>query len=147
MKKNQQNTNEKIERKDVEELLKDYREKTLDDSSQLRGSTVRSTRPELGDFVSTSKDGSDTYINVTATKGRSPLDKRKKFIKLSVPRVDNAARAIRSIGKLSNTYAYKFEAKEVSKIISHLQKELDDVEALFKRALARESKSKGFSLD
>lgn len=123
---------------------------------ELEGSIIPSTGPDTGDFIATDADGEESIVEMKVAGGkvsstentvRSLLEKRKKFIKLSVPRVDNAARAIRSIGKLSNTYAYKFEAREVTKIISHLQKELDDVEAVFKRALARESESKGFTLD
>lgn len=109
--------------------------------AQSGGSIVNSRTPASGDFTITNAAGEESFLEVKIT------EKKEKFRKLSIPRVNNAVRAIQSIGKLSNTYAYKFEAKEVSKIVSHLQKELDDVEARFKRALVRESKSKGFTLD
>jgi hypothetical protein len=138
-KRRESKTTEGIERDNEEfkELLMDYAE---------REGLARSERAKK-DFTAAFATGIESSIEVKVTKGRAPKEKREKFRELSVPRVNNAARAIRSIGKLSNTYAYKFEANEIAKIISHLRKELDDVEAVFKRALARESKSKGFTLD
>jgi hypothetical protein len=79
------------------------------------------------------------------SKRRSPADKRKKFKDLAEIRVPKAAWSIRNIGKLANTYAYEFESKDIAKIISHLRKELDEMESRFDKALNREARK--FSLD
>jgi hypothetical protein len=76
---------------------------------------------------------------------RSPQQKRDKFKDLVKKRVPKAEWSIRNIGKLANSYAYDFDEKDIRKIVSHLQKELDEMESRFYRAISRESRN--FTLD
>jgi len=76
---------------------------------------------------------------------RSAEQKRKKFRELIELRVPKAIWSIRNIGKLANTYAYDFRARDIEKIMWHLRKELDEMETRFERALSRETLK--FTLD
>ena len=52
-------------------------------------------------------------------------DKRGKFVKLAEKRTINAIRAIRTIAKLGNKSHYEYDEKDVKKIVSELNKEVE----------------------
>ena len=53
------------------------------------------------------------------------IDKRGKFVKLAEKRTINAIRAIRTIAKLGNKSHYEYDEKDVEKIVSALNKEVE----------------------
>ncbi len=57
-------------------------------------------------------------------------DKRQKFVEIAEKRTINAIKAIRTISKLGNQAHYDYEERDVKKIVSVLNKE---IEALKKR--------------
>lgn len=59
--------------------------------------------------------------------GDRSREKRDKFVKLGQKRTINAIRAIRTIGKLGNKAHYEYEDSDVKKIISALNKEVEDL--------------------
>jgi hypothetical protein len=61
-------------------------------------------------------------------------DKRRKFVELAEKRTVNAIRAIRAIAKLGNKAHYQYDEKDVKKIVSTLNRE---VEALRTRMTTR----------
>jgi hypothetical protein len=66
---------------------------------------------------------------------------RDKFVDLAEKRVNNALRAIRVIGNLSNANLYEYTEKDVSKIMAALRGELESVNARFKSGGGREKGS------
>ena len=54
-------------------------------------------------------------------------DKRTKFVELAERRTVNAIRSIRVIGKLGNPFAYDYNESDIKKIVSALNKEVDDL--------------------
>ena len=52
-------------------------------------------------------------------------DKRQKFIELAEKRTINAIKAIRVIAKLGNKAHYDYDEKDVKKIVSSLNKEVE----------------------
>lgn len=52
-------------------------------------------------------------------------DKREKFVQLAQKRTVNAIRAIRIIGKLGNRAHYDYDERDVKKIVSTLNKEIE----------------------
>ncbi len=52
-------------------------------------------------------------------------DKRAKFVELAEKRTINAIRAVRTIGKLGNKAHYEYDERDVKKIISALNKEVE----------------------
>ena len=51
--------------------------------------------------------------------------KRDKFVKLAEARTINAIKAIRTISKLGNKAHYDFDEKDVKKIVTALNREID----------------------
>jgi len=122
--------------------------------AKRKSSTRRDVTPSTGQITDSgtpiTRDGArevdlEMQQHVIEVKRRSPEQKREKFRELAEIRVPKAAWSIRNIGKLANTYAYDFDAKDIQKIVSHLRKELDEMETRFERALSRETRK--FSLD
>lgn len=70
--------------------------------------------------------------------------KREKFIRLAPKRVDNATKALRSIGRLANRYTYDYDEADTQKILRHLQSELDEIKKKFDRSQKTRQK---FSFD
>jgi hypothetical protein len=64
-------------------------------------------------------------------------DKRGKFVELAEKRTVNAMRAIRVIAKLGNKAHYEYDEKDVRRIVSALNRE---VEALRMRMIDHRSK-------
>tara|TARA_B100001057_G_C22772128_1_gene920053 strand:- start:747 stop:980 length:234 start_codon:yes stop_codon:yes gene_type:complete len=62
------------------------------------------------------------------------MDKNKseKFRKLAKNRVNSATSYLRLIGNLANKGHYEYRDEEVKKILLHLRKELDRLQAKFK---------------
>lgn len=56
----------------------------------------------------------------------------EKFKNLAEKRVNNAIKQIRLVSNLSNKNSYSYEDKQVSRIFSALQTELDTAKAKFK---------------
>lgn len=56
-------------------------------------------------------------------------EKRAKFVQLAQSRTVNAIRAIRVIGKLGNKSHYQYDAVDVKKIVSALNKEIEALKA------------------
>ena len=52
-------------------------------------------------------------------------DRRGKFVQLAQKRTVNAIRAIRTIGKLGNKAHYDYDERDVKKIVSTLNKEIE----------------------
>ena len=52
-------------------------------------------------------------------------EKHDKFVKLAQRRTVNAIRAIRTIGKLGNKAHYQYDERDVKKIVSALNKEVE----------------------
>jgi hypothetical protein len=68
------------------------------------------------------------------------IDKKERFVAIAEKRVNNAIRAINSIGNLSNKRNYSYDEKQVKKIISALRSTVKEVENTF---LVPEKKSSG----
>jgi hypothetical protein len=66
---------------------------------------------------------------------------REKFVDLAEKRVNNAIRAIRVVGNLSNSNLYDYTQKDVSRIIGALKDALENVHARFKTGGGREKGS------
>jgi hypothetical protein len=58
-------------------------------------------------------------------------EKRARFVRLAVKRVNRAIRDIRLIGNLSNRAAYEYSEEDARKILKTLQKELETLRARF----------------
>ena len=58
---------------------------------------------------------------------KSDKDKRKNFLTYSNLRLDNAIRAIKTIGNLKNQRAYKYNEEDIIKIETFIKEELDKV--------------------
>lgn len=58
-------------------------------------------------------------------------EKRDRFVRLAIKRVNRAIRDIRLIGNLSNRSVYEFGDDDARKIIRALQKELETLKARF----------------
>lgn len=69
----------------------------------------------------------DGHIPPTKTKEKPATTKRENFVRLAENRTVNAIRAIRVIGKLGNPFAYDYDEADVKKIISALNKEIEDL--------------------
>lgn len=66
---------------------------------------------------------------------------REKFVELAEKRVNNALRAIRVIGNLSNANLYEYSEKDIARIMGALRGELESVNARFKSGGGREKGS------
>lgn len=62
--------------------------------------------------------------------------KSEKFKRLSMQRVQKAAKYITALGNLSNTSSYEYTKDDVEKVFGYLQKQLDDTKAKFERNTA-----------
>lgn len=58
-------------------------------------------------------------------------EKRDRFVRLAIKRVNRAIKDIRLVGNLSNRAAYAFSDEDSKKIVRALQKEVDSVKARF----------------
>jgi len=58
-------------------------------------------------------------------------EKRERFVRLAVKRVNRAIRDIRLIGNLSNRAVYEYTEEDSRKIVRALQKEVENVRARF----------------
>ncbi len=58
-------------------------------------------------------------------------EKRDRFVRLAVKRVNRAIKDIRLVGNLSNRAAYAYSDDDARKIAKALQKEVDSVKARF----------------
>lgn len=58
-------------------------------------------------------------------------EKRDRFVRLAVKRMNRAIKDIRLVGNLSNRAAYAYTDEETKKIVKALQKEVDSVKARF----------------
>jgi predicted membrane protein len=58
-------------------------------------------------------------------------EKRDRFVRLAVKRVNRAIKDLRLIGNLSNRSVYEYTDEDARKIIKALQKELDTIRARF----------------
>ena len=58
--------------------------------------------------------------------------KREKFKKFAEKRVTNALKAISLIGNLANKNNYRYEQKDVEKILKAIRTETSELEARFK---------------
>jgi hypothetical protein len=58
-------------------------------------------------------------------------EKRDRFIRLAVKRVNRAIRDIRLIANLSNRSTYEFSDEDARKIVKTLQKEIETLKARF----------------
>lgn len=69
----------------------------------------------------------DTQMHeITGNTGSGAAhDKRKKFVALAEKRTINAIRSIRTIAKLGNKAHYDYDEKDVKKIVSSLNKEIE----------------------
>ena len=63
---------------------------------------------------------------------KKTYSKREKFVKLAEKRVLNALKAISLVGNLANKNNYKYDEKDVRKIIKALNDEIKDVDSRFK---------------
>lgn len=61
--------------------------------------------------------------------GKPKRDKREKFVELAQKRTKNAIRAIRAIGKLGNKAHYDYSEKDVKKIASALNREVQEMKS------------------
>ncbi len=59
-------------------------------------------------------------------------EKRKKFVDFAEKRVNKALKAISLIGNLANKNNYRYEEKDVEKILRAIKAETSDLEARFK---------------
>lgn len=57
--------------------------------------------------------------------------KAEKFKRLSLQRVQKAAKYIANLGNLANKSSYDYTAEDVEKVFGYLQKQLDDAKAKF----------------
>jgi hypothetical protein len=58
-------------------------------------------------------------------------EKRDRFVRLAVKRVNRAIRDLRLIGNLSNRSVYDYTDEDARKIVKALQKEVETVKARF----------------
>lgn len=58
-------------------------------------------------------------------------EKRERFVRLAVKRVNRAIRDIRLIGNLSNRAVYEYTDEDSRKIVRALQKEVESVRTRF----------------
>jgi len=96
--------------------------------------------------VGTGKDVNmsiDTHEQQSAST--TPEDKRDKFVRLAVKRVDKAITAISLIGNLANRNSYNYGEEDAARIVQALRAEIDGVEAQFNAATGRAGKPR-FSL-
>ena len=82
-----------------------------------------------------------TISTLTETKEGVNVASREKFVELAEKRVNNALRAIRVIGNLSNANLYEYSDKDITRIMGALRSELDSVNARFKSGGGREKGS------
>lgn len=73
------------------------------------------------------------------------IDKREKFKQIAERRTVRAIYDLRLIGNLSNRNNYEYTEKDVNKILSTLQAELNELKAEFRNSTSREKIE--FSLD
>ena len=59
-------------------------------------------------------------------------DKREKFVDFAEKRVNKALKAISLIGNLANKNNYRYDEKDVEKILRAIKAETSDLEARFK---------------
>ena len=59
-------------------------------------------------------------------------DKREKFVNFAEKRVNKALKAISLIGNLANKNNYRYDEKDVEKILRAIKAETSDLEARFK---------------
>lgn len=69
---------------------------------------------------------------VTQARNGKP-DKRAKFVELAERRTINAIKSMRVIGKLANPVAYEYDDADVKKIVTALNREVEDLKAKFAR--------------
>jgi len=70
----------------------------------------------------------DHYVGSIFMKTR---DKASKFIELAEKRVNNAKKAIKIIGNLSNKKSYDYTDSQVKQMISALNREIKDLRSRF----------------
>ena len=66
---------------------------------------------------------------------KSDKDKRDNFLTYSNLRLDNAIRAIKTIGNLKNQRAYKYNEEDIKNIETFIKNELDKVIEQLKSSL------------
>lgn len=64
-------------------------------------------------------------------------DRRAKFVELTELRMIKAMKAIRLVGNLSNRAHYEFNDADVRKIVSALNREIEQLERRFKETASR----------
>lgn len=58
-------------------------------------------------------------------------EKRDRFVRLAVKRVNRAIKDMRLVGNLSNRAVYEYTEEDTKKIVKALQKEIDSVKSRF----------------
>lgn len=71
-------------------------------------------------------------------KSRLDQRKREKFVQFAEKRTINAIRAIRIISKLGNKSHYDYDEKDIKKIVSALNKEIESLKVKMTSAKAQE---------
>ena len=71
-------------------------------------------------------------------------NKRDKFVNLAEKRVNNAIKAIKIVGNLSNRSSYEYSDRDVQKIVSALRQEIQVLQQRF--AAGGSKPSNGFKL-
>lgn len=71
-------------------------------------------------------------------------NKRDKFVNLAEKRVNNAIKAIKIVGNLSNRSSYEYSDRDVQKIVSALRQEIQVLQQRF--AAGGSKPSSGFKL-
>lgn len=71
--------------------------------------------------------------STTERKIRIAKEKHARFVKLAVPRVSRAIKAIRNVARLSNRGSYSFDSAEVQKIFTAMSAEMQKAADGFNR--------------
>lgn len=71
------------------------------------------------------------YVYDISMSRQKNTEKRSRFVRLAVKRVNRTINDMRLIGNLANRSVYSFTEDDVRKILRALQKELDTVKAKF----------------
>lgn len=71
--------------------------------------------------------------------------KAEKFKVIAEGRLEKSVKELRKIGKLSNVYSYDYTEPQVDYILSVLRGEIEEIEATYKKGLAKLATRKGAS--
>lgn len=73
----------------------------------------------------------------TEVKQRFKGNKRENFVRLGNARLTRITKAVRTLGSLANTTAYRFDEHDVEAIFTHLDDEINKIKGKFRTALDR----------